>query len=298
MTQAPMSEDPNALLLSLLAAEAHDESIVAAMTDTVFGLTGEVGPHGFGATTLEGHLALFTHPEFYHVAGLPEGLQAVEATARQAVDYAKAVGLLGFVLNPGTHQRFVPLILWQDAGTLPDAPRVPVLAPLREVPSMLAEAVVAAAESSPIEAVWIAEGPVLAARPHPEPAFLAGLLARDVRLPVYGASLWWSPVFAKEGTANVRATFAPLAEPVDPALAADLASDAGRSGLTELWAFTATFDGQPSGLALAYSPHPHDVFAADFDRLHQKHGLGQMTVPLLSADVLREALPRIGTRLF
>ena len=113
----------NDLLLAHLAAQSADEPIAQAMAGAVFGLTGEIGQAGFGATTLEGHLVVFTHPEFYRVAGLPEGLDAVEATARQAADYARAVGLLGFVINPGTHQRFVPIGLWQDEVGGPQAAR-------------------------------------------------------------------------------------------------------------------------------------------------------------------------------
>ncbi|RYG23134.1 hypothetical protein EON82_14940, partial [bacterium] len=117
---------PNELLLSLLAAQAPDETIADAMAVASFGLTGEVGPAGFGATTLEGHLVLFTHPEFYAVAGLPDGLEAVEATARQAAEYAQAVGLVGFALNPGTHQRFIPIHLWREIVRAPELPAVPV----------------------------------------------------------------------------------------------------------------------------------------------------------------------------
>lgn len=288
---------PNELLLSLLASGAPDEVIARAMSGATFGLTGEVGSAGFGATTLEGHLVLFTHPEFYFVAGLPEGLEAVEATARQAAEYARAVGLVGFALNPGTHQRFIPIHLWKDLVPAPAPPDVPVLSPLKDVPPALATAVIEAAEASNVEAVWLAQGPIAATRPHPDPAFEAGLLARDIRLPSFGASLWWEPVFAREGTATARASFRPLSTPIDEAFAKDLAASARHHGLAELWAFEATFEGQPSGLALAYSPHPQDAFAKDYDTLHIRHGLGEATVPLLSAETLREALPRIGTRL-
>ena len=40
----------------------------------------------------------------------------------------------------------------------------------------------------------------------------------------------------------------------------------------------------------------YDAFAADFNVLHARHHLGA-DVPLLSAAELREALPRVGTRL-
>lgn len=286
----------NDLLLSLLAAEADDDAIGQAMAGAVFGLTGEVGAHGFGATTLDGHLVLFTHPEFYQVAGLPPDLTAVEAGADQAAEYALAVGLVGFVLNPGTHQRFLPIGRW-NAGALPPAPPVvPPLAPLRNAPPWLLQAVAEAAEGSGVEAVWLAEGPVVATRPHPDPAFEAGLLARDVRLRSYGASLWWTAVFAQEGRATARAAFAPLPEPLDEAFAADLRAEALRHELGELWALSATFEGQPTGLALAYAPHPNDAFAEAYDVLHARHGLGTLTVPLLSADALREALDKIGTK--
>lgn len=289
--------DPNELLLSLLAAQAHDEVIATAMVDATLGLTGEVGPAGFGATTLEGHLVVFTHPEFYSVAGLPSGLEAVEATARQAAEYAQAVGLIGFVVNPGTHQRFIPIHLWKDDTPAPEPAAIPVLAPLRDVPAALAGAIVEAAEISGVEAVWLADGPAVATRPHPDPAFEAGLLARDIRLPSFGASLWWDPIYAREGTATARAAFRSLSSPIDPALETDLRSSAARNGLAELWAFEATFEGQPSGLALAYLPHPHDAFAKDYDTLHTRHAVGEQTVPLLSAETLREVLPKIGTRL-
>lgn len=284
----------NSLLLSLLAAGASDEAIAAAMPACVFGLTGEFGGSGFGATTLEGHLVVFTHPEFYQVAGLPEGLDAVEATAQQAADYALAVQLLGFVINPGTHQRFIPIGMWREEAPTSDPPKVPTLAPIANVPDSLAAAVVAAAEESDVEAVWIAAGPSVATRPHPDPAFEAGLLARDVRIPSYGASLWWPALFSREAAAKAKATFRPLSQPPSSELVADLVAEAQRQGLTELWAFEAEFEGQSPVLALAYAPHPHDGFAAEFDRIHQRHTLGETAVPLLSAETLREVLPRIG----
>jgi hypothetical protein len=284
----------NSLLLSLLAANASDEAIAAAMPSCVFGLTGEFGGSGFGATTLEGHMVLFTHPEFYEVAGLPEGLDTVEATAQQAADYALAVRLLGFVINPGTHQRFIPIGMWRDEVPVPELPPVPTLAPLANIPDGLAAAVVAAAEDSEVEAVWIAAGPSVVTRPHPDPAFEAGLLARDVRIPSYGASLWWPALFSREAAAKAKATFRSLTKPLSPELQAELVTEAQRQGLTELWAFEAEFEGQPPVMALAYSPHPHDAFAAEFDRIHARNALGETTVPLLSAETLREVLPRIG----
>ncbi len=264
------------------------------MPACVFGLTGEFGSSGFGATTLEGHLVVFTHPEFYQVAGLPEGLDTVEATAQQAADYALAVRLLGFVINPGTHQRFIPIGMWRDEAPVPDLPKVPTLAPVAHVPDGLAAAIVAAAEDSSVEAVWIAAGPAVATRPHPDPAFEAGLLARDVRIPSYGASLWWPALFSRETAAKAKATFRSLTEPLSADLVADLVAEGQRQGLTELWTFEAEFEGQPPVLALAYAPHPHDGFAAEFDRIHHAHSLGETTVPLLSAETLREVLPRIG----
>lgn len=267
------------------------------MASAVFGLTGEVGSSGFGATTLEGHLVLFTHPEFYQVAGLPEGLAAVEATAQQAAEYAQAVRLLGFILNPGTHQRFIPMSLWRADAPLPSAPVAPPLGPLTNVPDWLSAAVVAAAESSSVEAVWLAAGPTVVTRPHPDPAFEAGLLARDIRLPSYGASLWWPAVFTQEAATTAKVTFRALSEPIFPPLADDLTAAGQAHGLSELWAFEAEFEGQPSGLALAYAPHPHDAFAAAFDGILARHNLGELSVPLLSAEALGEALPRIGERL-
>lgn len=284
---------PNEILLSLLAAQEGDDVVGRAMPSAIFGLSGEIGPHGFGATTLESHLALFTHPEFYRVAGLPPGLAAVEATAEQAAEYARAMGLKGFVLNPGTHQRFLPLSAWNPEAPPPAPPPVPVLAPLREPEEGLVAAVRAAAESSDVEAVWLAEGPIVATKPHPDPAFEAGLLARDVRIRSYGASLWWPAAFAQAGKAAARASFAPLAESLDDEFEAALRAAASEHGLSELWALTATFEGQPAVLSLAYAPHPHDAFAAAFVSLYDR----EATAPLLSAEALREALPKIGTRI-
>lgn len=291
--------NPNELLLSHLAAASDDETLVRAMSACVFGLTGEVGPQGFGATTLEGHLVLFTHPEFYRVAGLPPGLEAVEATVRQAAEYARAVGLFGFVLNPGTHQRF----LGDDAAARlltplrpPEPPVVPPLLPWNDPSPAVLDAVRAAAEGSAVEAVWLAQGMVVATRPHPDPAFEAGLLARDVRMRSFGASPAWKPVFEREATDRVRVRFGSLSHPLPSALAADLAAEAQRNRLDELWAFEARLEGEEPTLAFAYTPHPHDRFALGFDVLHARHALGADS-PLLDADTLREALPRIGTKL-
>lgn len=287
----------NDLLLAHLAAQSADDVIAEAMAGSVFGLTGEIGPEGFGATTLEGHLVLFTHPEFYRVAGLPKGLDAVEATARQAADYALAIGLAGFVLNPGTHQRFIPASLWRDDAAPPAPPAVPVLSPPREAPKALVDAVVAAAEGSNVEAVWLADGPAVATKPHPDPAFEAGLLARDVRLKSYAAALWWPPAFAQAAARSARIRLRALAVPLDPAFAADLSAHAKIHRLDELWAFEAAVEDAEPTLALAFSPHPNDAFARDFDVLHARHGLGGLTVPLLDAAALHPALPQMAIRL-
>ena len=291
--------NPNDLLLSHLAAGSDDDAIVRAMSGAIFGLTGEVGPQGFGATTLEGHLVLFTQPEFYAVAGLPPSLEAVEATARQAAEYARAVGLFGFVLNPGTHQRFVA----EDAVArleaplrAPEPPSVPKLVAWSDPSPALVETVRAAAEASSVEKVWLVAGPAVATQPHPEAAFEAGLLARDVRMRSYAASPDWSPIFEREPSASTRIRLSSLSRPLPSALAKDLAEHARRHRLTELWAFEATIGDEAPTLAFAYAPHPHDRFATDFDLLHERHALGGDS-PLLDAQTLREALPRIGTRL-
>ncbi len=291
--------NPNSLLLSHLAAGSDDESVVRSMSAAVFGLTGEVGSQGFGATTLEGHLVLFTHPEFHAVAGLPPGLEAVEATARQAAEYAKAVGLDGFVLNPGTHQRFVEgdAVARLHAPLRPPEPPVaPTLVSWTDPSSALVETIRAAAEASAVEKVWLAQGPAVATHPHPDPAFEAGLLVRDVRMRSWGAEPVWPPIFEREATGNARVRFGALSQLLIPALAADLAAEARRRGLAELWAFEARVGGEEPTLAFAYSPHPNDRFAAGFDVLHARHGLGGDS-PLLDATTLREALPRMGKRL-
>ena len=291
--------NPNDLLLSHLAAGSDDESVVRAMSGAVFGLTGEVGSQGFGATTLEGHLVLFTHPEFYAVAGLPPGMEAVEATARQAAEYARAVGLVGFALNPGTHQRFVggeAVERLHAPLRPPEPPAVPAFVPWADPPSAVIEAIRAAAEGSGVEQAWLCQGAVVVTQRHPDPAFEAGLLARDVRMRSFGAEPGWPPVYERAATGNVRVRFGPRTQPLLPALAADLAAEARRQGLTELWAFEARVDGEEPALAFAYSPHPNDRFAAGFDVLHARHGLGGDS-PLLDAGTLREALPRMGTRL-
>ena len=290
---------PNDLLLAHLAAASDDESVVRAMSAATFGLTGEVGPQGFGATTLEGHLVIFTHPEFYAVAGLPPGLEAVEATARQAAEYAQAVGLEGFVLNPGTHQRFVAgdaVRRLRAPLRPPEPPTAPTLVPWNDPSEAVLAAVREAAEGSSVEAAWLAQGPAVVTRPHPDPAFEAGLLARDVRMRSFGASPSWPPAFEREATGSVRVRFAALSRPLPPALAADLAAEARRNGLDALWAFEARVEGEEPTLAFAYSPHPHDRFAQGFDVLHARHALGADS-PLLDAAALGEALPRIGTRL-
>ena len=291
--------NPNDLLLSHLAAGSDDDKIVRAMSSAVFGLTGEIGPQGFGATTLEGHLVLFTQPEFYAVAGLPPGLEAVEATARQVAEYARAVGLFGFVLNPGTHQRFVAgdaVERLQAPLRPPDPPAVPTLVSWGDPSGALIEAVRAAAEASTVERVWLAVGPAVATHPHPDPAFEAGLLARDLRMPSYAVSPGWTPIFERDAPGKARIRLSPLSRPLTPALVKDLADHARRHRLAELWAFEATVeDGEPT-LAFAFSPHPHEAFAADFEVLHARHSLGAES-PLLDAETLREALPRLGTRL-
>ena len=291
--------NPNDLLLSHLAAASDDETLLRAMASSVFGLTGEVGPEGFGATTLEGHLVLFTQPEFYAVAGLPPGLEAVEATARQVAEYARAVGLFGFVLNPGTHQRFVGGDAIARLGAPlrpPGPPTVPTLVPWTDPSVAMVEAVRRAAEGSGVEAAWLASGPAVATRPHPDAAFEAGLLAGDVRMPSYAAEPAWEPVYRREAPARARVRLAPLSRPLPDALAKSLAEHARLHGLAELWAFEAAVEGEEPTLAFAYAPHPHDRFAADFDALHARHSLGADS-PLLDAKGLGDALPRIGKRL-
>ncbi len=264
-----------------------------------FGLTGEIGEAGFGATTLERHLVLFTHPNFLAVSGLPSGLDAVEATARQAAEYAKAVGLAGFVLNPGTHQRFL-------SGTVvdrlqaplrpPEPPSVPKLVPWPDPTAAFVEIVRAAAENSTVEAVWLVAGPAVATRPHPDAAFEAGLLARDVRMRSFGAEPAWSPIFERAASDRTPVRFRVLAQPLPTALSADLAAEARRNGLAELWAFQAQIENEEPTLAFAYSPHPNDRFAKGFDVLHARHGLGADS-PLLDATSFGDLLPRMGTRL-
>ena len=291
---------PNLLLLSHLAANSDDETVLRAMSACVFILAGEIGEAGFGATTLQGRLALFTHPEFLVAAGLPPGREAVEATARQAAEYARAVGLAGFVLNPGTHQR----LLGEDAVArlhaplrAPAPPVVPTLAPpAKEVSPILAEAVRAAAANSAVEAAWIAAEDVVATRPHPDPAFEAGLLARDVRVRSYAAEPAWAPTFEREATGRTRVRFRPLSQALGPALAADLQAEARRNGLAELWAFEAQTEGQEATLAFAYAPHPNERFAAGFEVLHARHALGAEAA-LFDARSFGDALARIGTRL-
>lgn len=290
---------PNSLLLSLLAAAADDEPLVRAMGSATFGLTGTVGEAGFGATTLDGFLVLFTHPEFYTVAGLPEGLDAVEATARQVAEYARATELRGFVLNPGTHQRFVGVDAIESLmlpRRPPAPPTVPPLAPWSDPSPEVVAAVLAAAETSEVEAAWLAAGGIVVTRPHPDPAFEAGLLARDVRLRSFAAEPNWAPAFSRETAERSRIRLGPLPQPLQAALAADLAKHARIHRLEELWAFVAIVGDANPVLAFAYSPHPHDAFARDFNVLHERHALGA-NVPLLSASELRDALPRIGTPL-
>ena len=292
-------ENPNSLLLAHLAAASDDGAIVRAMSSAVFGLTGEFGAQGFGATTLEGHLVLFTQPDFYAVAGLPPSLEAVEATARQAAEYAQAVGLFGFILNPGTHQRFVagdavrrllvPLLA-------PEPPVVPTLVPWADPSRALVQAITTAAEGSSVESVWLAQGMVVVTRPHPDPAFEAALLAQDVRMRSFGSEPSWEPVFRRDAPATARIRLAALSQPLPAGLASELSVLAERHGLAELWAFEAKVaDGEPT-LAFAYSPHPHDAFAAELGALHARRALGPNSL-LLDAETLREALPRIGTRL-
>ena len=290
----------NDLLLSHLAALSDDEAILRAMSACVFGLVGEMGPQGFGATTLEGRLVLFTHPEFRGVAGLPEGLDAVEATARQAAEYARTISVGGFALNPGTHQRRVggdAVDRLHHPLKAPAPPAVPPLVPWADAPKGIVEAVRAAAENALVEAAWLAVGEIVVTRPHPDPAFEAGLLARDVRLRSYAAVPEWAPVFEQEAPARARVRLAALPHRLPDALVADLRTHARIHRLKELWAFGASVAGAETALALAYSPHPHDRFAEDFQALHARHHLGEAAVPLLSADELRDALPRIGTRL-
>ncbi|GEM_PF-6558323 len=274
------------------------------MSGSVFGLTGEVGPKGFGATTLEGHLVLFTHPEFYAVAGLPPDLEAVEATARQAAEYARAVGLFGFVINPGTHQRFVAgdaIDRLHHPLKAPEPPDAPALVPWHDPAPAVVEAVRAAAEASQVEKVWLASGSIVLTRPHPDPAFEAGLLARDVRMRSYAAAPekepFWPPVFERAVADRARFRLGALSQPLEKALLDDLRSHARIHRLEELWAFQASIGGGEPTLALAYAPHPHDAFARDFDALHTRHGLGDDAVPLLPAEELRDALPRMGTRI-
>ena len=290
----------NDLLLSHLAAFSDDETVLRAMSACTFGLTGEVGEAGFGATTLEGHLVLFTHPEFFAVADLPPSLSAVEATARQAAEYARAVGLVGFVLNPGTHQRFVGVDTVARLHVplrAPEPPTVPTLVPWPDPSAAVVQAVHAAAEESAVEAVWLASGPAVATHPHPDPAFEAGLLARDVRMSSFRAEPEWTPVYVRDAAPDrARVRFRALSQPLLPALAADLVAEARRSGLRELWAFEAQAQGEEPTLAFAYAQHPHDRFASGFDVLHARHGLG-MDVPLLDAASFGETLARIGTRL-
>ena len=291
--------NPNDLLLSHLAAGSDDDTIVRAMSSAVFGLTGEVGPQGFGATTLDGHLVLFTQPEFYAVAGLPPGLEAVEATAKQSAEYARAVGLFGFVLNPGTHQRFVAggAIERLEAPLRPPEPPVaPKLFAWAEPSEALVEKVRVAAKASSVEAVWLATGPAVVTRPHPDPAFEAGLLSRDVRVPSYAATPDWTPIFEREAPATAKIRLFPLSRPLPPAFAKDLVDHARIHRLAELWAFEARIGEEDTTLAFAFSPHPHDAFSADFDLLHTRHSVGAES-PLLDAATLREALPRMGTRI-
>lgn len=269
------------------------------MSGCVFGLTGEIGEAGFGATTLDSHLVLFTHPEFLSVAGLPEGLQAVEATSRQASDYAGAVGLRGFVLNPGTHQRFLAgaaVARLQSPLRPPEPPTVPTLVQWPDPSAAVLDAIRDAAEASSVETVWLASGPAVATRPHPDPAFEAGLLARDVRMRSFGAEMNWTPVFERPVPDRARVRFRTLSQPLASALAADLVAEARRNGLRELWALEAQLDEEEPTLAFAYAPHPHERFAAGFGVLHARHGLGADS-PLLDAASFGDALPRIGTRL-
>ena len=292
-------ENPNDLLLSHLAAASDDESIVRAMSSAVFGLTGEVGPQGFGATTLEGHLVLFTQPEFYAVAGLPPGLEAVEATARQAAEYAQAIGLFGFVLNPGTHQRFVAgdaVLRLLSPLRPPEPPLVPTLVPWIDPSRALVQALVTAAEGSSVEAVWLAQGMVVVTQPHPDPAFESALLSQDVRMRSFGTEPSWEPIFRRERPATARVRLAAPSRPLPPLLTDELTALARRHGLAELWALEAAVADDEPTLAFAYTPHPHDGFATDFDSLHARFALGADS-PLLDAETLREALPRIGVRL-
>lgn len=292
---------PNDLLLTHLAARSADDVVVRAMAAALFGIPGEVGEAGFGAITLEDHLALFTHPEFYSVAGLPGGLEVAEVNAVQAAQYAQAVRLAGFVLNPGTHQRFVAgdaILRLHGPLSPPSEPAAPVFAPWPDAPPEVLDAIVAAANGK--VTVWVAQadGPAVVTRPHPVPEFEAGLMARDVRLRSLGGAPWWPPVAERdEESTSAKIRLRPLSEPLPASLELALSDLAARHGLKELWAFSAAADDEDAPFALAYEPHPHDAFAADYDRLHQSHALGTTTVPLLSAEALADVLPRIGTRI-
>ncbi len=284
---------PNDLLLAHLSAQSSDGAVAQALAGAALGLAGEIGKEGFGATTLEGHMVAFTHPEFRLVAGLPANLDAVEATVQQVAEYARATGLAGIVLNPGTHQRFLSLSLVQEEAAEPEPPNVPTLGPSQDAD--LQRLVEAAAPGSGVEAVWLAEGPVVVASPRPDAAFEAALRGRGFRGRSYAGSPDWTPVLTQEPTLSATVRFAPLSEPLPAAFAADLARHARIHRLKELWAFEAEI-GEEKGLALAFSPHPQDAFVRDFDVLHARHGV-RATVSLLNAATLREVLPKMGRRL-
>lgn len=271
------------------------------MSASVFGIPGEVGESGFGAITLEDHLVLFTHPEFYSVAGLPSGLEVVEVNSEQAAQYAQAVRLAGFVLNPGTHQRFVAgdaILRLHGPLQAPSEPETPVFAPWPDPPAEVIDAIVAASAGK--VTVWVAQadGPAVVTRPHPVPEFEAGLMARDVRLRSLGGAPWWPPVAEQDTeTSSAKIRLRSLSEPLSASLERALADLADRHELSELWAFAAATDDEETPFALAYAPHPHDAFAADYNRLHESYGIGEASVPLLSAEALADVLPRIGTRI-
>lgn len=269
------------------------------MSPAVFGLTGEFGAEGFGATTLEGHLVLFTQPEFYAVAGLPAGLEAIEATAKQAAAYAEAVGLRGFVLNPGTHQRFVAgdaIRRLSNPLLAPEPPRIPTLRPWSDPEPPLVEAIVIAAENSSVESVWLAEGASVVTQPHPDPAFEAGLLARDIRLKSFGATPAWKPIFSRQTPEPSRVRLKELSGALPTSLREALVERAVATGLSELWTFEASLEGEDSSIGFAFSPHPCDEFVTKFDEIDTRFSLGGNSL-LLDADTLREVLPRMGNRL-